>query len=162
MKKTIDIKTIKAIKEIRSFKDKQFAMMDIRFQNAHLKKINDLVRLKIFPKNDVYINSTTLWELMQPIGDAGSHNYHGLTPEDIWMAINKLCEPNYVFVTKFGRYTIVPVMPSSFDKPLLVVIETGSGLVDNPKADINKIVTIYPKSDIDDLLQKMSQKDILL
>lgn len=99
---------------------------------------------------------------MQPIGDAGSHNYHGLTPEDIWMAINKLCEPNYVFVTKFGRYTIIPVMSSSFDKSLLVVIETGSGLVDNPKADINKIVTIYSKSDIDDLLQKMSQKDILL
>ena len=161
MNKTINIKNNKAIKEIRAFKDKQYSMMDIRFQNVHLRKINELVRLNIFSKNDIYINSMTLWELMQPIGETGSHNFHGLTPEDIWSAINGLSNPNYVFISKYGRYMVVPVMTSAFKEPLMVVIETGSGLVENPEADINKIVTIYPKSDIDELLNKISQKDIL-
>ena len=43
----------------------------------------------------------------------------------------------------------------------MIVIETNSGLIVNNNANINKIVTIYPKSDIDNYLSKLKNKDIL-
>lgn len=43
----------------------------------------------------------------------------------------------------------------------MVIIEIGSGRIANPRASINKIVTIYPKDDIDRILAKTNPKDIL-
>ena len=43
----------------------------------------------------------------------------------------------------------------------MVVVEIGSGLIKNKKANINKVVTIYPKSNLEDYLEKMNSTDIL-
>lgn len=150
--KIINIKNKKSISEIQKFKEKKYSLVDIKFENVHLRDINKLISFDLFDKNDLYINSTTLWELMQPVGKAGSHNYHNLSAEDIYNALIKLSDPYCVFRVKYGRYAIVPVCISSFSEPLMVVIGVGSELINNQNANINKIVTIYPKSDIDKYL----------
>ena len=161
MNKIINIKTNKAIKEIREFRDKLFVPIDIRFTNIYLKKLNKIINFELFSKNDLYINSKSLWELMQPIGNTGSHNYHELMPEDIFNALNSILEPLAVFKVKNQRYAVVPVYNSSFNEPLMVVIEKDAELMNKQNAKINKIVTIYPKSYLEKYLEGLDEKDIL-
>ena len=161
MRKIINIKSKDAVNDLNLFKNKHYYSLDIRFDNVHLCELNKKVRKKIFQKNNLFINSTTLYEIMQPLGLSGSHNYHGLLAEDILNALNSLIDPKFILVSKNNRYLIIPTKISSFGISLMVVIETGAGLVDDRKACINKIVTIYPKSDIDEFLMKFNIKDIL-
>ena len=161
MNKIIDVKNKKAIKEIERFRLKKYQMTDIRFVNVHLKRLNKLLSYDLFSKNDLYINSSTLWELMQPVGDSGSHNYHGLSSQDIVDAINGIERPYCVFRAKRGRLAIVPVSLGDATEPLMIVIEIGSGLIVNSRANINRVITIYPKDDIDRILSKMNPADIL-
>ena len=161
MQKIINIKSKKAIKELERFKRKKYSMTDIRFDNVHLKKINNLLRIDIFSKNDLYINSSTLWELMQPVGDSGSHNYHGLSAEDILESINMLMKPYCIIKAKNNRFIFVPIFISSFSAPLMIVVEVGASLINNKTAGINKIVTIYPKSDLEDYLEKIDSKYVI-
>ena len=161
MNKTINIKTNKAIKEIREYRDKQFSPIDIKFINVHLKELNKILNFELFSKNDLYINSKSLWELMQPICTTGMHNYHELTPEDIFNALNNMLVPQCVIKVKNERYAVVPTFVSSFEEPLMIIIELNSGLIVNKNANINKIVTIYPKSNLDEYLNKLDEKEIL-
>ena len=161
MNKVINIKNKKSIDEIQVYRDKVFAPVDIKFENVHLREINMLIGKELFNKNDLYINSATLWELMQPLGNVGSHNYHELTPEDIYYALNNLIYPECVIRVKNERYAIIPTYISSYNEPLMIVIELKSGLIHNKNANINKIVTIYPKSNLDEYLEKMEEKVIL-
>jgi len=161
MNKIVNIKNKKAISEITNFKNKKYSLVDIKFENVHLKELNTLVSFDLFDKNDLYINSVTLWELMQPEGNSGSHNYHDLTPEDIYEALNSIVDPYCILRVKNERYAIVPVFISSFNEPLMIVIEKGAELINRQNANINKIVTIYPKSDIDNYLGGLKEKDIL-
>ncbi len=98
---------------------------------------------------------------MQPIGESGSHNYHDLSPVDIYSALNNICDPYCVFRVKHERYAIIPVYISSFNEPLMIVIEKGAELINKQNANINKIITIYPKSDVDDYLERLNECDIL-
>ncbi len=159
--KTINIKSKKALKQVEQFKKKNYTPVDIRLQNVNLKTLNKIIMFDLFDKNDLFINSTTLWELMQPIGDSGSHNYHGLLPEDILDALNSLETPNYILKVKQDRYAIIPVTISSYNEPLMVIVEIGGALIKNKNANINRVVTIYPKSDIEDMVNKMKTEDIL-
>ena len=161
MNRIINIKNKKAINEIEEFKKKKYSQIDIKFCNLHLMKINELVRKHIFSKNDLYINSTTLWELMQPIGKHGSHNYHGLMPNDILTAMNNLLEPYCIFIVKESRYAVIPTCLSSFNEPLMFVVGIGAELINNKNANINKIITIYPKSNLDEFLNKLVSRKLL-
>ena len=161
MNKIINIKNIKAISDIEEFKKKKYIGVDIKFINVHLKNLNDLTFKNIFNKNNLYINSVTLWELMQPLGNQGSHNFHSLLPEDIYYALNNLTEPYCIINAKFSRYAVVPSSTSSFNELLMVIIEVGSGLFNNSNANINKIVTIYPKSELDKYLDNLDNDNIL-
>ena len=161
MNKIINIKSNKDIKEIREFKNKNFSPIDVKFTNVHLKELNKIINFELFTKNDLYINSKSLWELMQPIGNAGSHNYHELMPEDIFNALNNLLDPQCVIKVKNERYAVIPAYISSFNEPLMVIIELNSGLIINKNANVNKIVTIYPKSNLSDYLEKLDEKEIL-
>ena len=98
---------------------------------------------------------------MQPIGNAGSHNYHELMPEDIFNALNNLLDPQCVIKVKNERYAVIPAYISSFNEPLMVITELNSGLIINKNANVNKIVTIYPKSNLSDYLEKLDEKEIL-
>ena len=98
---------------------------------------------------------------MQPIGSSGLHNYHGLTVEDIFNSLNAMTNPICILKSKNNRYIVIPTYCSSYDLPLMIVIEIGAGLINNQKANINKIVTIYPKSDFDNYISKVKVDQIL-
>ena len=161
MKSVINIKSNKASKEVEHFKHNVYPCLDIKFENVHLKRINELARKKIFLKNDVYITASTLHELMQEVGTKGTHNYHGLSSKDIIDALNNLSIPNYVFKSHSGRYVVIPSVLSSFDLPLLIVIEKDASLTADPFAKINKIVTIYPKDKLETYIKKMTNENII-
>lgn len=161
MNKIINIRSSKAISEIKRFKKKKISLIDIKFENAHLKEINKLVGFTIFSKNDLFINSTTLWEIMQPAGLSGSHHYHEISPEDVCETIASLNEPIAIIKAKSSRFAILPSHISNYNEPLLVIIEIGAPLINNANASINKIVTIYPKKDLDKFLKKLEENEIL-
>ena len=162
MNKIINIKNKKeAIKSLTLYKEKQYVLTDIRFINVHLREINKLLESDIFDKNDLFINTISLWELMQPIGDKGGHNYHDLSPEDIVDALSSITEPYCILKTEISQYAILSTTISHFGEPLMVIIEVGAGLDRNINANINKLITMFPKRDIDKSLEHKDQKDIL-
>ena len=161
MKTIINIKEKEsAIENVDVFRKKKYENKDIRFSNTDLKKLNEKIRLNLFNKNDLFISSETLWELMQDEGGSGSHNYHGLTAEDIVTALNSITDPFAIIDNKTNRYAIITTTLSHFDEPLMIVIEIGSGLVINKNANINKIVTMYPRSDVETMIEKIIGKKI--
>ena len=98
---------------------------------------------------------------MMDIGNKGRHNSHGLTVDDVYMALQSIRDPRYVYIAKEGRYAIISSKLSHFNLPLLIVIEVGAGILGDVDANINKIITIYPKDDIDGLIEKLDKKYLL-
>lgn len=161
MLKVINIKGSDALKKITEYKYKLFAMHDVRLENVHMKRINALINYNLFSKNDLFINSTSLWELMQPQGNRGSHNYHNLSPEEVLDALNNIVSPYCIFKTKQDRLSIVLSCVCHKGNPLMAVVEVGVGLIDNEDAKINKLVSLYPKSDIDKVVNKLQPNELL-
>ena len=163
MDKTINVGNKKnAIKILNQFKDNNYVEFDIRITNTHITRVNDLIPgASIFQKDDVYIDSHTLWEIMQDLGGKGQHNYHGLTPDDVFMALTSLKEPEYLFVAKDSRFAVITSRSCHFGIQLMIVIEIGAATKKDAEANINKIVTIYPKDGIDRLIRKIDKKNLL-
>lgn len=162
MKTVINVKEREAaIKDICFFKDNVFPGYDIFFKNINMKEINMVIERRLFTKSELYIDSLTLWEAMQPIGGKGTHNYHGLTPEDIFNALQSITNPSIVFVGKYHRYSIVTITMTHFDAPLVLFIEKGAGLRNNRNAKINKIVTMFVNSRIDKYLANHKEFKII-
>ena len=161
MIKIINIKSDDALEQLNQFKNKKYVMCDIRFENVHLIKINELIRYTIFYKNDLFANSDTLWSLMQEDDKKDSHNHHGLTPEDILDALNNIQDPYCIFKTKYERIAIVLSCLSHYGEPLMAIIEVGTGLIEDDDANINKLVTMYPKRDVDIFIDTIDPKRLL-
>ena len=162
MERTINIANReKAIENLKDYKEKKYVLTDVKFLNVHLREINKLLEFDIFVKNDLFINTISLWELMQPLGDKGGHNYHDLSPEDIVDALSSITEPYCILKTEISQYAILSTTISHFGEPLMVIIEVGAGLDKNINANINKLVTMFPKRDIDKSLEHKDPKDIL-
>ncbi len=157
----INIKNNRAEKQLNILKERKTTKLDIRFSNVHLIRINTLLGFNLFKKNDLFANSETLWEIMQPVGGKGVHNYHGLTPKEIIDVLNSLTDPYCVYNAKNDRYGIVSLIIGECGEPLIVIIEVGAGTIEDKDANINKLVTMYPKDNIKDLLSRMNKKDIL-
>lgn len=154
MQKDINIKNKAAAeKAITYYKSKRVRDVDVRLSNTELKQINNLTRIDLFSKNDLFVNSETLWSIMQPIGDKDSHNHHGLTPKELIETFNNLTDPYCVFVAELGRLGVISTIISESGHPLMVVIEIGAGLIGRIDANINKMLTMYPKDELDKYLK---------
>ena len=144
MKTVINIKEREtAIKSVDVFRKKKYENKDIRFTNVFLRQLNTKVRKSIFYKNDLYIGSDTLWDIMQEQGGKRKHNYHGLSAADIIDALLFIAEPYYILLSVESRYLIITETITHFGKRLFMVIEVGAGTYENEKKNINKIVTMY-------------------
>lgn len=110
-----------AIDAVDVFSKKKYENKDIRFSNTDLKKLNEKMRVKLFKKNDLFINSETLWEIMQEEGGGGKHHPHGLTAEDIINALNSFTDPYAVIDNTVNRYAIITATLSHFNEPLIIV-----------------------------------------
>ena len=162
MNKTINIQNKKeAIKALIQYKEREYVLVDIKIENVHLKRLNTLTSSNLFDKNDLYVNSISLNEIMSPDTGEGSHHHHGLTPEEIIDTLANITDPYCVIKTKYSRFAIVSTTISHFEEPLMVIIEVGAGLELKEKANINKLITIYPKSDIDKTIEHTDPRDVL-
>ena len=162
MHKVINIKVPEhAIEALEYYKSKKTRLMDIRLSNTELKTINKLTGINLFSKNDLFVGSDTLYEIMQPVGGKDRHNYHGLTPKELVEVFNNLINPYCVFFTDLGRLGIISTIISESGHPLMVVIEIGAGLISNSDANINKMLTMYPKDKLNKYLGSSKVKKVL-
>ena len=150
-----------AINDLHTYKSNEYVPFDIKITNAHIKDINELTGINLFCKDSLYINSRTLWEIMQPIGGKGNHNYHGLTEDDVYLALESIHNPYAIISSKNNRYSIISIGVSHFNEQLIVVIEKNASLITNAKANVNKVVTIYPKDNIKSYIKAKKKKELL-
>ena len=133
------------INSLETLKTNKTIQHDIRITNSHITNLNSVLNKKVFKKDALYIDSETLWEIMQPIGNKGKHNFHNLAPINIYDALVTMKLSKEIEVSYDNRYLIV-ALATVFDDVNLVVIVTPIGnLRDNSKAIVNRIITIYPK-----------------
>ena len=161
MKRVINIGNKKqACEQLKQYKEKHYESVDVEFTNVHLLKINDLVGFKLFSKNSLYVRSSTLWEVMQPVGMSGKHHYHGLEPETIVDALSSLINSFFIYESYSDRYAVLVYGNEDFPN-IMVIIELNAGLSNDRNANVNKLVTIYPKSDLEKLVSHIDEKNIL-
>ena len=135
-----------ALKVLTDIKNKQYVPFDVRITNSHITSLNSIIGKKVFKKDTLYVGSDTLWELMQPIGNKGKHNYHGLTSQNIFDALATMKQSTEIELSYGNRYLIV-TLATVFDDINLVVIITPEGYLKNEtKTIVNRIITIYPKN----------------
>lgn len=160
MNKEINLaKKNEAIDSLKHFKNREY-YQDIEFTNIHLIKINELVGFNLFTKNSLFANSATLFELMQPTGKIGRHHYHGLRPDEIIELFINITRPNIIYRTYLNRIGILITIESTSAKNFLLIIELNSTLLNKRNANINKLITIYPKDHFSRTMLSLT-KDIL-
>ena len=162
MNLTINVGNMKnALEVLKKIKETNYAPFDIKITNCHITRINSLVGFTLFRKDILYVNSRALWEIMHEVGGRGSHNYHGLTIEDVYYGLKNASQPQSVVRVKDTRFALISVELCHFDKPLMIVIEVGSELLGKVNANVNKIVTIYPEHNVAEFVNTRKPKDIL-
>lgn len=144
METKINIKLKKeAIEIIKKYKEKLFSNKIIEVENIHLGRINKFFKSKIVTRDNCFIESKTLWEIMQPIGDKKSHNFHGLDEEIVYNVFSSLSKPIEVKPSYYGRFIIVTIAVEQHGHNLGAVIEPNIYNITLDKK-INKIITIHP------------------
>ena len=158
--KVINLGTpLRAVEIIDVLGKKRLANADVRFQNVRLKRINELADRNIFLKNDLFMDATGLWDLMQ--ADDGAlgrrHHHHGLSPESIVKALSSLQNPELV-AFEYNTYRHIVVTLSVDGRAMLAVIETNAPLRGNRDARINKLVTLYEKDGYNEYLRRVEKR----
>ena len=98
---------------------------------------------------------------MQPLGAKGKHNFHGLSPEEIYDSLHDLQNTKCIASVYESRFVVVTSVIASCGDPIIAIVEIGSPLTLNRNANINKVVTLYPKKKLDNYLNKIPQKKIV-
>ena len=160
MKRIINIdKKKKACKDLEQFKNKRYESLEIEFTNVHLLKLNQVLGFRAFSKDSLYVHSSTLWDIMQPIGSTYKHHSHGLYPEFVVETLSSLKETFFVYESYSNRYVVLVHGNKEYPN-IITVIELNAGLKDNRNANINKLVTMYPKSNLSKLLEHLEKEKI--
>ena len=144
METTINIaKRKEALKILKNFKDNIYQNSIVEIENIRLKNINKFFKSTIITRSNCFIESKTLWEIMQPIGNKKSHNFHGLTEEMVFDALNSLSNPIDAKPSYYGRFLIITIAVEEHGHNLGAIIEPNIYNITLDKT-INKIITIHP------------------
>lgn len=158
--KIINIKNRKeALEALLRFKKREKKGIEIKLINIHLCKINELINGKIFFKNDLYVSGETLYDIMQPVGGRGKHNHHGLKEETILAVLNSASHPIGLYEIN-NRYIIATVVVNDTNENIVLVVEKNASLRNNRDANINKLITIYPRRNIINVICQKNGKVI--
>ena len=133
-----------SITALNSLKTKKGGSRYIRIINSNIKELNKVIGRKVFKKDALYINSLSLWEIMQPAGGRGTHNYHGLTPEQVYDALSRLQYAKDVFTSYRDRYIVITDVVFIGDVYLIVIVTPESDVPSQKLKNIITIITIYP------------------
>ena len=133
---------IALLEEIR---DNDYVPFYLRITNSHIKDLNLVIGRNVFRKDAVYVNSQSLWEIMQPVGGKGSHHYHGLTPKQIYNALTHIRYSQNVIVSYDQKYVIITDIDVSDKASLVVVVKPDGYLVKEDQRDVVIVISVYPK-----------------
>ena len=136
-----------ALEAITNIKEKHYTSFDVRIINSHISDLNAVIGRKVFKKDALYIDSETLWEIMQPTEKKGKHHHtHGLIPKDVYSALSSIKNSNDVSVSYDNRYVIVTLATIRDGANLVVIVDPDCPILNGSKTKIIKIITIYPKN----------------
>lgn len=133
----------KSIEALTIFKTTQYVSYDVRINNSHIKSLNKIIGREIFKKDSVYIDSNTLWEIMQPVGVKKHHNSHNLTPESIYDILIQIKNSDYAVESYDGRYLVITISTCESHQQHAVIIEPCGSLKNDFKAKVIRIITMY-------------------
>lgn len=133
-----------AIKNIEQIKNNKKRFQNIRIINSHITRLNKVIGKKVFKKDALYISAETLWEIMQPLGGKGKHNYHNLSPVDIYNALRTLKDSKDISISYDNRYVIVTLATIFDEANIVVVVSPNDFLNGYPNVEVTKVITIYP------------------
>ncbi len=162
MRRNINVKDAKnAVKDMVEYAERDRGHFDVRFRNVHLCLLNETVGRTIFRKNDLYVDASTLYELMMPVGGRGSHHYHGLRPSEIVESLNRLDRPDLICKSYLDRLVLAVHIKKPSERLLAMVIDPSANKKYDVLEKINKLITIVPKDDLHGLLRGKDESDIL-
>ncbi len=133
-----------AIRVLTSIKNKKNGNYDVRILNSHITDLNIVIGKRVFKKDTLYVNYETLWEIMQPLGKKRKHNHHNLLPEEVYKALRTMKDSKDISVSYDDRYVIVTLATILDGANLTVIVSPKSSLKNDIKAEIIKVITIYP------------------
>ena len=133
-----------SITALNSLKTKKGGSRYIRIINSNIKELNKVIGRKVFKKDALYINSLSLWEIMQPVGGKGSHHYHGLTPEQVYGALSRLKYSKEIYTSYEDRYIVITDVAITNEVKLIVIVTPNAVLYKERKDNVAVIITIYP------------------
>ena len=142
-----------AINQLTTFRDKEYTPFYVRISNSHIKNLNKVIGRTVFRKDALFINSLSLWEIMQSEGEEGTHHYHGLTPEEVYNALARLKDSNEVYTSYQDRYIVITDVIVRNDLKLVIIISPNEALYKENINNVEVIITIYP-SDRKSLMRK--------
>lgn len=152
MIKQINISNEKeSLEALKKFQEKCYFSTEIKFKNTNLKALNEKLK-NTFSKNDLFANGVTLYEMTQPTGGRGTHNYHGLTINEVYEAIHNISKSDYIFKSADNRYILITTVVATCKDRIIAIIDTDARLLSNKDAKINKLVTLYPKRNSEKLI----------
>ena len=132
-----------ALNILRDFKENMFINKPIKLINIHIKTLNSILKENIFIRDNCYIDSQTLWEIMQPLGKKTCHNSHNLSEIEVFNVLKNIKNPINVVKSYFNRFLIITIATEINGYHLCAVIEPNTYNVILEKV-INKIITIHP------------------
>ena len=132
------------LKMLIQFKENKYVPFYVRITNSNIRELNNVIGRNVFKKDALYINSLSLWEIMQPIGDKGKHHYHGLTPEDVYNALSRLQYSKEVYTSCEDRYVVITDVVITKDVKLVVILTPNALLYKERIDNVVVIITIYP------------------
>lgn len=78
-----------------------------------------------------------------------SHNFHNLSPRIIYDSLCAIKSPEAIYKSRGYINRFIIVTPITYNKEhIIVIVEIGARLVNDINANINKLVTIYPKDKV--------------
>ena len=145
MIKTINLGNKKeSIEALSTFKEKKGISRYIRIINSNIKDLNKVIGRNVFKKDALYINSLSLWEIMQPLGAKGKHHYHGLTPEQVYDALSRLQYSKEVYTSYEDRYIVITDVFVTEEVRLVVIVTPNETLIKENIDNVIVIISIYP------------------
>ena len=134
-----------ALEFLEDFKNKKYVPFYVRITNSNILVLNTIIGNKVFKKDEVYVRSSTLHDIMQQPGGKGEHNYHGLTPNDVYNALSRIHLSKNVEPTEDNKYIVITDVKVSDEVSLIVIIKAKGYIFKLDRKKVVIIITIYPK-----------------
>ena len=81
---------------------------------------------------------------MQPLGKKGKHNYHNLSPEEVYNALRTMKDSKDIEISYDNRYVIVTLATILENINIAVIVTPDGNLKKDLREKVTRIITLYP------------------